>query len=222
MRCLIPALAATLLAAPALADSMPNMIPAHDVSGTYLIINKPGPQTLTVEYSKSANVLRVNTPQGGGYILYDFGSKDAKMVMPQMQRYIDETQMASQYAPAAHTGGTDGGAGSSSNVSIAKGGIETIAGHDCTDYTATDTAKGTTSTMCVTDDGIILSLLSSNGDKIVAQSISYAAVPDADVQLPSGYTKFAIPQMSGMPPGAMSGAMSGAMGGMQMPGGQNQ
>jgi len=207
MRCLTPALAATLLAAPALADSMPNMIPAHDVSGTYLIINKPGPQTLTVEYSKSANVLRVNTPQGGGYILYDFGSKDAKMVMPQMQRYIDETQMASQYAPAAHTGGTDGGAGSSSNISIAKGGIETIAGHDCTDYT-----------MCVTDDGIILSLLSSNGDKIVAQSISYAAVPDADVQLPPGYTKFAIPQMSGMPPGAMSGAM----GGMQMPGGQNQ
>jgi hypothetical protein len=212
MRCLMPALAVTLMAAPALADSMPNIIPAHDVSGTYLIINKPGPQTLTVEYSKSANILRVNTPQGGGYILYDFGSKDAKMVMPQMQRYIDETQMASQFAPTPHTGGTDGG-----NVSITTGGTETIAGHDCTDYTATDATKGTTSTMCVTDDGVILSLLSSNGDKIVAQTISYGTVPDADVQLPPGYTKFAMPQMP-----AMSGMAPGSMGGMQMPGGQNQ
>jgi hypothetical protein len=68
--------------------------------------------------------------------------------------------------------------------------------------------------MCVTDDGVILSLLSSNGDKIVAQTVSYGAVPDADVQLPPGYTKFAMPQMPGMAPGAM--------GGMQMPGGQNQ
>jgi Domain of unknown function (DUF4412) len=215
MRCLIPTLAATLLAAPALADSMPNMIPAHDVSGTYLIINRPGPQSLTVEYSKSANVLRVNTPQGGGYILYDFGTRDAKMVMPQMQRYMDETQMASQVAPMAPANG-----GASNNMSVTKGGTEAIAGHDCTDYTATDSIKGTTSTMCVTDDGIILSLLSSNGDKIVAQTISYAPVPDADVQLPPGYTKFTMPQMpamGGMTPGAMSG-----MGNMPMPSAPSQ
>jgi hypothetical protein len=212
MRCLIPALAATLLAAPALADPMPNMIPAHDVSGTYLIMNKPGPQTLTVQYSKSANILRVNTPQGGGYILYDFGTKDAKMVMPQMQRYMDETQMASQVAPPVPAGGA-----ANNNISITKGGTEAIAGHDCTDYTATDSTKGTTSTMCVTDDGIILSLLSSNGDKIVAQTISYAPVPDADVQLPAGYTEFTMPQMPGM-----GGMAPGAMGGMPMPGNPSQ
>ncbi len=220
MRCLILGLAATLLATPVWADAMPNMIPAHDVSGTYLITGKNEPQTLTVEYSKSAGILRVNpAAQGGGYILYDFAAKDAKMVMPQMQRYMDESAMAN--AVAAHA---QGGGGNGDAVSITKSGTETIAGHECTDYLATDSTKGTSSTICVTADGVILSLLSSDGNKIVAQTLSYAPVPAADVQLPPGYTKFEMPQMpagmpsgmNGMAPGAMGG-MSG-MNGMQMPG----
>jgi hypothetical protein len=199
MRFVISALAATLLALPAVADQMLSLIPAHDVSGTYLFTTNNGPKTMTVEYSKAVNVLRLN-PQGGtGYILYDFTAKDAKMVMPQMQRYMDEPQIAGRAASIQ-------GSGNGDDVSVAKGGSETIAGHDCTDYTATDHTKGTSSTLCVTDDGVLLKMSSSEGDSAVAQSVSYAAVPEADVQVPPGYSAFAMPQMpAGMGPGAMGG-----------------
>lgn len=207
MRFVISALAATLLALPAVADQMPSLIPAHDVSGTYLFTTNNGPKTMTVEYSKAVNVLRLN-PQGGtGYILYDFTAKDAKMVMPQMQRYMDQPQIAGRAASIQ-------GSGNGDDVSVAKGGSETIAGHDCTDYTATDHTKGTSSTLCVTDDGVLLKMSSSEGDSAVAQSVSYAAVPEADVQVPPGYSAFAMPQM----PAGMPGIGPGAMGGMPMPG----
>jgi hypothetical protein len=215
MRCLVPALAATVLAGPAFAGSMPSLIPTHDVSGTYLVTGQDGARTVSVEYSKSANVLRINMQNGGGYILYDFTAKDGKMVMPQMQRYMDSPEMA-------HRAEAIQDKADSHDVSVVKGGTETIAGHECTDYTATDKTKGTSSTMCVTDDGVLLKIASDNGGG-VAQTISYATVPAADVQVPAGYTPFVMPQMpagmSGMAAGAMSGMSGSGMSGSGMPGG---
>lgn len=206
MRSLVPALAVTLLAAPAFAGSLPNLVPAHDVSGTYLVTGQNSSKTVTVEYSKSADVLRINPPNGAGYILYNFAAKDAKMVMPQMQRYMDRPEVASRVAALQ---GKENG----DDVSIVKSGTETIAGHACTDYTATNKTKGTSSTICVTDDGVLLKIASDKGSA-VAQSISYGAVPAADVQVPPGYTQFVMPQL----PAGMGGMPPGAMGGMQMPG----
>ena len=197
MRFVISALAATLLALPAVADQMPSLIPAHDVSGTYLFTTNNGPKTMTVEYSKAVNVLRLN-PQGGtGYILYDFTAKDAKMVMPQMQRYMDEPQIAGRAASIQ-------GSGNGDDVSVAKGGSETIAGHDCTDYTATDHTKGTNSTLCVTDDGVLLKMSSSEGDSAVAQKhfqdqykLPFTLVADTDGKVAEA---FGVPMMMGIRP----------------------
>jgi len=214
MRCLIPALAATLLATPVWADSMPSLIPAHDVSGLYLVTGKDGQKTITVEYSKSAGVLRLTPPGGAGYLLYDFAAHDAKMVLPQMQRYMDQPAVAARaQALQGHGNGDD--------VSIATGATETIAGHDCTDYTATDKTKGTSSTLCVTDDSVLLKLTSDDGSTVVAQSVSYKSVPAADVTVPPAFTQFLMPQMPAgmaMPPGAMSAMPPG----MQMPGSAQQ
>ncbi len=218
MRRLIPAVAATLLATPALAGQMPNLIPGHDVTGNYLVTSREGTHTVAVEYSKSANVLRLN-PQGGrGYLLYDFSTHDAKMVLPEMQRYMDQPGFARR-AQALQDANGD-------NVSVSKTGTETIAGHECTDYTATNKTKGTSSTLCVTADGVLLKLASAD-TSAVAQNISYATVPAADVQLPAGYTQLAMPNlpalgnMGGMAPGAMgnTGSMPG-MGGVTLPGSQ--
>lgn len=191
-------LATPLLAGPARAESMPNLVPAHDVSGIYLITGQNGTKTITVEYSKAANTLRLNPQERAGYILYDFTSKDAKMVMPQMQRYMDRPEVASR---AQLLQGKVGG----DDVTIAQTGTETIAGHRCTDYTATDHTKGKSVTLCVTGDGVLLKLVSDK-NTVVAQSLSYAPVPAADVVVPPGYTQFTMPQLPG------------AMGGMAMPG----
>jgi hypothetical protein len=216
MRILSATLVATFLATPALiftaapvmAESMPNLIPAHDLSGSYTATGKEGPRTITVEYSKSANVLRITTQDGQGYLLYDFAAKDAKMVLPQMQRYMDQPSVASR--AEALQGGTKG-----DDVSITTGATEAIAGHTCTDYNATDKTKGTSSTLCVTDDSVLLKLTSSDGDSVVAQSISYTPVPEADVTVPPGYQPFVMPQM---PPGMTMPPGAGMPPGMQMPG----
>jgi hypothetical protein len=193
MRILAAALAATLLGLPAMADKMPNIIPTHDVTGTYLFTGRSGTRTVTVTvaYSKAAGVLRITPPDGQSYILYDFAAHDAKVVMPQMQRYMDESQMATAVTEAAHPGA--GG----DKVSITQTGSETIAGHACRDFKATDTTKGRWSILCITADGVILSINSSAGTKAVARRISYDTVPAADVQLPPGYTAFQMPPGSG-------------------------
>jgi len=223
MRTLAAILAATLLATPVFADPMPNLIPAHDISGTYLVSGKAGPKTITIEYSKAAGVLRLTPPGGAGYLLYDFTAKDAKMVMPQMQRYMDQPSVADQAKQLQ-------GASNGNNVSVAKTGTETIAGKTCTDYTATNKTKSTSSTLCVTDDGVLLKITSDNGSA-VAQSISYNAVPESDVQVPANYEQFVMPQMPpgmvmppgmAMPSGALSAPPPGEMNGMQMPGSPNQ
>ncbi len=203
MRRLIPALAATLLATPALAGQMPNLVPSHDVTGSYLVTSREGARTVMVEYSKSANVLRLSPRNGQGYLLYDFSSRDAKMVLPEMQRYMDQPGFARR---AQALQAADG-----NNVRISKTGTETIAGHECTDYTATNTTKGTSSTFCVTAGGVLLKL-ASPGTSAVAQSISYDTVPATDVQLPAGYTQLAMPKMPGM--GNMGMAAPGGVGNM--------
>jgi hypothetical protein len=208
-------------AAPALAQTTPpSIVPQHDVSGTYLVTSPTkGPQTFSVEYSKAANSARFNPPGGEGYMLYDFTAHDGKMVMPQMQRYMDMPSMAAREEELG--GGAGGGTtgGTHDNVTVTEIGTKTIAGHDCTNYKATDTTKGTWSTLCVTSDGVLLELISDKGDTVEAQSVSYDPVPEADLQVPAGYTEFVMPQMpgmsgmGGMPPGA--GGMSGMSG---MPG----
>ena len=206
--CLVSTLA-LCLATPALADPITNMVPTHDLTGTYQMNTNHGPQTMAVEYSAALRGLRI-TPQGGqAYILYDFTTHDAKMVMPQMQKYMDQPKLSAQ--ANAVQGDRNG---PPANVVITTGGSATIAGHDCTNTKFTNTKTGESSTLCVTDDGVILQITSSNGHQITAQSISYAPVPEADVQLPAGYTQFVIPQMpAGM---AMPG---GIPGGMSIPGG---
>lgn len=200
MRRFILALAVSAFSPPAWAAPVPDLIPTHDVTGNYIVTGQAGAKIMTVEYSKSANVLRISPHDGPGYILYDFTARDAKMVLPQMQRYMDQPRMASQ--AQALTGGATG-----HDVSFTKGSTETIAGHSCTDYTATDKTRGTSSTICVTPDGVLLKITSAHGNA-VAQTISYAAVPVADVQVPPGYTQFTMPKipagMSGLP--APSGA----------------
>jgi hypothetical protein len=188
-------LAAAILAAPAMAASLPNMQPAHDVSGSYLITTEKGPRSITIEYGRSANILRVNLPgPRGAYILYDFTAKDAKMVMPQMQRYMDASRMAAGVAARTRVS-------SAESANITQTGTETIAGHTCQDYQIANPAKATITTICVTDDGVILSLLAPNGDKILAQSVSYSPVNPTDLQLPPGYTQFQRPA-AGTPPGS--------------------
>ncbi|WP_298263807.1 hypothetical protein [Acidocella sp.] len=200
MRRLATALAATLLAMPALADPLPSLVPSHDVSGIYLFTNARGPQTIAVEYSKSANVLRL-TPQSGAtaalyagdaYILYDFNADDAKIILPQLQHYLEQPALVTEMQAVE-------GDISNGNGEVTAGATETIAGQDCTDYISTSAASQG-AMLCVTPDGLLLKFTAANGDSAVAQSLSYDEVPLDDVELPPGDTLLPTPQSSGAAP----------------------
>lgn len=192
------------------ADPLPNMVPSHDVTGTYLVDSANGQQTMNVEYSAELQVIRVTPPSGQGYILYDFGAHDAKMVMPQMQKYMDQPSLAAKVQAMQSGGGGASEPGTSSAPpQVTTLGTKTIAGYSCMITQITDRSTGHWSKLCVTSDGVTLEVTASDGDHMVAQNVSYATVPVAEVQVPAGYTEFVMPAM----PGGMS-----MPGGMAMPG----
>ena len=184
MRCLVPAFAAACLALPAWADQLPSLSPTHDVSGIYQLTNSNGTQFIAVEYSKGANMLRLAPQNGGNYVLYDFNINDAKTVLPSLQHYYEQTDIVSKVQKIE----SDINA---ATANVTAGATETVAGDSCTDYTAAGTANG--SVICITSDGIILKFIGANGSSFVAQSLSSNPVPDADMQLPAGYTELTAP-----------------------------
>jgi hypothetical protein len=205
-----------LTAGGALADPLPDLTPARDFSGNYQMTSSNGAKNFAVEYNAAARTVRVTPPDGPGYFLYDFNARDAKMVMPQLQKYMDQPALSAraQALEPQDTGGS--AAGSPSKVEVTSTGALTIAGYQCQNTKITDTSNGHWSQLCVTSDGVLLQVLSSDGNQITAQSISYAAVPLADVTVPGGYTPLVIPSM---PPGmSLPGGMQ-LPGGMSLPGG---
>ena len=194
-----------LAAGAALADPMPKMVPEHDLSGTYLLTTpKEGTRSFSVEYSKSADIVRFNLPGASSYILYDLAAKDAKTVIPRMKSYFDQPSVAAR-AQALQAGG---GTGEGATVV----GSKSIAGHECTNYKVTNPSKGTWSTFCTTADGVILEIANSDSTHAIAQTVSYDTVPAADVQVPPDYTQVMIPQMpEGMGQGGMMGAYPGGV-----------
>jgi hypothetical protein len=203
------------------ADELPNFTPAHDFSGNYLMSGNGEPKTLAVEYGAGPRIARI-TPEGnGGYILYDFAAHDAKMVIPPMRQYMDMPELAEQanLLQGAHGNPMPDETGAPARPEIQDLGPETIAGRICEMTKVTDANDGKWSEICTTHDGVILEIKTSQGDDIVAQAISYGAVPVADLQVPAGYSGFGMPGMAG---GGMSlpGGLS-LPGGMSMPGGVN-
>jgi hypothetical protein len=200
-----------LAARTALADPLPNITPDHDFSGTYVMTKPDGSaKTVAVEYGAGRHTARIAVQDNPGYILYDFGTRDAKLVMPQIQKYMDMPALAAQ-ARLVQSGGGPADNGQPNTPPLVQTlGTETIAGHDCRDTKITDTTNGHWSEVCSTAGGIILQVKSDEGDTVVAQTISESTVPDEDLDVPPGYTLFVMP---GLPGGMV------LPGGMQMPSG---
>jgi hypothetical protein len=193
-----------ITAGAALADPLPNFVPAHDLTGTYVMTSPKGdgPKQLAVEYSAALRIARITPDQGDGYILYDFGAHDAKMVMPPMQRYMDMPQLAAQANLIQGAGGNPppAASGPPTMPRIEYLGTKTIIGHDCRVTKVTDPNDGHWSQICGTPDGVILEVTTDESDEIIAKAISYAPIAPADVQIPPGYTAFAMPTLpNGMP-----------------------
>lgn len=186
-------LAAALIAAmPAVAQAQdrPQIFPTRDVAVTYRVAG-PGEQAeLTLLWSAAHRRMRMNMPQGLGYIVADLQGRHGFMVMEQMRMIMD--------VPARQAGGFQQDL---ENARFTRGGTEKIAGLDCTVWRY-QSASGQ-GEACITNDGVMLrgngTARGAGGGRMEATRVVFAPQDASLFQRPRGYQTMRMPQ--GMPQG---------------------
>lgn len=187
MKHLLPLL---LLASPALAQAPPRVIPERDVTVIYELSGDaataiPGgvPGNLQVEWSAGGQRLRVEPEGGRQFILVDLGARSVRLVDTAMHASMSLPVKSSDLQPLTLEG-----------AHLTRGGSQTIAGLECTDYDVRS-SRGH-GTICETRDGVALRAAGElNGKQggFTAVSVAYGPVPPTMFQVPQGYLKIEIP-----------------------------
>ena len=200
MRRALPALLASLLALPALAQDRPPLTPARDVSVTYRTTG-PGPGAgpgaagpeMRMSWLVAEQKLRVDMPGGMGWSVVDQRAQKMFMVMEQ-QRVVMEVPM--QGGPGGLTIPTQ----PPDSARFSRGGSATIAGIPCTIWQYQDgPSRGEA---CLTADGVMLRSSGTHGGQsgsVEAVAVAFGAQDPARFRVPDGYRAMQLP--GGMVPG---------------------
>ena len=187
---LAAALIATLPLA-AQAQDRPQIYPTRDVAVTYRV---SGGQTqgaeMTMLWSAAQRLMRMNMPEGMGYMVADQRNQRAFMVMEPTRMIMD--------VPAQQAAGPQR---ELENARFTRGGTEKIAGYDCTVWRY-PSASGQ-GEACITSDGVMLrgagAARGAGNGRMEATRVVYAAQDASLFRRPQGYQTMQMPQ--GMPQG---------------------
>jgi hypothetical protein len=177
-------LACAITPLPALAQERPPLAPTRDVSITYRLLG-PRQGNINMRVQASTGLARVDGPNRRGYIIVDRQNHHMTLVNIERRVYTDmPTEGGEQRSPDLDP-----------TARYVRHGTETIAGLACTawDYTA----RQSTGSACVTDDGVLLRLQdSANPHGLEATEVSFATQPDADFRPPPDFTGQPMPPAS--------------------------
>lgn len=190
MRLAISALAAGLLALPALAQEQPPLSPTRDVSVTYRVA---AGQEMRMSWLVAEQRMRVDMPGGAGWLVVDQNSRTMFMVMDQ-QRMVMELPM--QGGP----GGVSIPTRPPDSARFTRGGTATVAGLSCTIWRYVDGA--TRGEACLTADGVMLRSSGTHdgqGGSVEATAVAYGPQDPTRFRRPAGYRTMQLP--GGMMPG---------------------
>lgn len=186
-------LAAALIATlPAMAQAQdrPQIFPTRDVAVTYRVAGQGQQAELTMLWSAARRMMRMNMPEGLGYMVTDHQGQRGFMVMEQMRMVMD--------MPMQQAGGLQQDL---ENARFTRGGTEKIAGHDCTVWRY-QSASGQ-GEACITGDGVVLrgngSARGAGDGRMEATRVVFAPQDASLFQRPRGYQTMQMPQ--GMPQG---------------------
>jgi hypothetical protein len=188
------AVAAPMMAHPAVAQDRPPLFPTRDVSVTYRITQaRPGAQPalpgMTLSWLAAAQTMRVDLA-GMGWMVADHRAQRGFMVMEQMRMVMN----IPMDQVAAHTG-------LSPTARFRRTGSATVAGHGCTIWSFEDGSDR--GTACVTTDGVMLraeGAAQGQSGTMEATQVTYGAQDPARFRLPAGYQTMQMPQgMPGLP-----------------------
>lgn len=183
----IAALIATLPVA-AQAQDRPQIFPARDVAVTYRVAGGGADGEVTMIWSAAQRLMRMNMPEGAGYMVADHQNQRGFMVMEAMRMIMDvPMQQAAGYQKEFE------------NARFTRGGSERIAGTECTVWRYQGQAQS--GEACITADGV---MLRANGSaqgqqgRMEATRVVYAPQDPSLFRRPQGYQTMQAPVM---PPG---------------------
>jgi hypothetical protein len=195
-RILAAALIATLPLA-AQAQDRPQIFPTRDVAVTYRVAGQGQQAELTMMWSAAQRLMRMNMPQGVGYMVADYQGQRAFMVMEQMRMIMDvPLDQAAGYQRDLET------------ARFTRGGNEKIAGHDCTVWRFQGASQS--GEACITAEGVMLrgeGAGRGQQGRMQATRVVFGAHDAAQFRRPQGYQTMQMPR--GAPQG-MPGMFQGA------------
>lgn len=186
---LAAALLATLPVA-AQAQDRPQIFPTRDVAVTYRVAGQGQAAELTMLWSAAQRLMRMNMPQGAGYMVADHQARRGFMVMEAMRMIMD--------VPMDQAAGMQR---DMENARFTRGGVEKIAGHDCTVWRYQSASSQ--GEACITTDGVMLrgqgTAQGAGSGRMEATRVVYAPQDASLFRRPQGYQSMQMPQ--GMPQG---------------------
>ncbi|MBR0681519.1 DUF4412 domain-containing protein [Roseomonas eburnea] len=194
------AIAAAIVAAlpvAAQAQDRPQIFPTRDVAVTYRVAGQGQAAELTMLWSAAQRLMRMNMPQGAGYLVADHQSQRGFMVMEAMRMIMDvPMEQAAGYQRDLE------------NARFTRGGTEKIAGTDCTVWRYQ--GQGQSGEACITSDGVMLraqGAAQGQQGRMEAVRVVYAPQDASLFRRPQGYQTMQAPAMQpGMvAPGARPG-----------------
>jgi len=174
----ITALLASLAAPAAAQDAPPNLLPTRDVAVTYRVTEASEPPTETrMAWSVRTDRLRVDPPGGTEWMLLDRAAGTAAVVTESSRTVATiPASAAARMSRLVPEGAT-----------FARRGPARVADTPCTEWTMT-VPQGT-STVCLTEDGVLLRSLDGTGDEAFRmEAVRVLYDPPADLfAVPPGY-----------------------------------
>lgn len=163
-------LLAAIAASPAWADAPPSMTPTRDVDVDYAMA---GGLRQHMQWDVANQLLRVDPPGGGLYMLVDYRRDRMLLVSPARHSF---TQVAGA-APLPTPG---------SDTKWQRGTSETVAGLPCTNWLTRDTT-GNQVALCLTTDGVLLRARAPTGILVQAEQVTYRAADPLAFKVPPDY-----------------------------------
>lgn len=183
------AIAAALLAAlpfAAQAQDRPQIYPTRDVAVTYQVTGRSQIQSgeMTLMWSAAQRLLRMNMPQGLGYMVADQRAQRGFMVIEQMRAIMD--------VPADRVAGFQK---QFESARFTRGGVDRVAGQNCTVWRY-QSARGQ-GEACITADGVMLrtegNAEGAGEGRMEATRVVYAPQDAALFSRPQGYQSMQLP-----------------------------
>lgn len=177
------ALAALLLAGPALAQDRPQAVPTRDVTVTYQAPQGAG--EVRMSWLASRGLMRMDMPGNQGWMVVGPENAGGGFVVMQAQRMIMDLPPAQAAEARRLTPGP--------NARFTREGTDRVANTPCTIWRVTEGSDS--ARVCLTADGVTLRAEAVNrpDSQMVATAVAYGPQDPARFQRPQGYQALQIP-----------------------------